>query len=93
MKPPFFTIGPFKEADDNAHSFGMGFYYGYCFENTVKELIEAEVEYLSALSASNPAEVKEKRREVNLYENILLLATDAYHTLVQVVPPTGSLHD
>ena len=93
MKRSSFTIGPFKEADDNAHSFGMGFYYSYCFENTVKELLEAEVEYLSALSSSNPSEVKERKKEVNLYENILLLATDAYHSLVQSTPHTGSLYD
>tara|TARA_R110000824_G_scaffold92217_4_gene223874 strand:+ start:7141 stop:7425 length:285 start_codon:yes stop_codon:yes gene_type:complete len=88
-----FINGPFKEAHDKAESFGIGFYYSYCFESTVKELMEAEGEYLAALSASNGALVKEKREEVNLYENILLLAADAYHTLSQPTHFTGSYHN
>ena len=85
-------IGPFKEAQKAAESFTYGIYYSLCMENAVQELMAAEKEYQSAISASDHLLIEKKEKEVSFYENILVLATDAY-TNGPSLFESGSYHD
>jgi hypothetical protein len=52
----------------------------------------AEKEYQSAISASDHLLIEKKEKEVSFYENILVLATDAY-TNGPSLFESGSYHD
>ena len=87
------SIGPFKDALESAQSFGYGMYYHFCLLNTLEEMAKIEEEYQLALSSSNVAMIADKEGQLAFYENILLLATDAYRRAAFDSFESGSLND
>ena len=87
------SIGPFKDADDKAQSFGLGMYYSHCLNATIKELVALEEEYQLALETANESLMAEKKKELSFYENVILLATDAYTTIAAETYDSGSAYD
>lgn len=75
-KSTFFKFGPFHEAILASDEFGMGLYYTYCLDSTMKRVTELEREYAEALITRDSEMIAEKQGELEFYENILLLATD-----------------
>ena len=86
-------VGPFKEASRSAQSFSLGMYYSHCLNETVTELVKLQEEYDQAVASSNEALIAEKEKELSFYENIVLIATDAYTTISAETFDSGSLHD
>jgi len=79
----FFKQGPFAETEKRAEDFASGITMAMYFEETVKQQILIEEEYIEALKSGNEKLPEEKKQELNMCEGAFkltatLLNTEAY---------------
>lgn len=79
----FFKQGPFAEAEKRAEEFSTSITMSMYFEETVKQQILIEEEYIEALKSGDEKLAEEKKQELNMCEGAFrltatLLDTEAY---------------
>lgn len=72
----FFTCGPFKESQDKLDSFAFGVFYLQCLGDTLEEITKLEAEYEVAVEQSDAPAAAEKKKALDYYRGMLLMASD-----------------
>ena len=79
----FFKQGPFAETERRAEEFAAGITMSMYFEETVRQQILIEEEYIQALKSGDEKLAEEKKQELSMCEGAFrltatLLDTEAY---------------
>ena len=78
---PFFKSGPFAAAAKTIDEFGSNLYAGHYFETTVIHQQELLEEYEKVLLSEDKSLIRKKKEELNMCENMLVLATQMFNDL------------
>ena len=73
----FFKDGPLDDSIKNAEEFALGMYFSYCFIESMDYLVQIEQEYTKLLKTNDIEAITQKKKEIDFYENIILLASSA----------------
>ena len=73
----FFNDGPLNDSIKNAEEFAIGMYFSHCFKESMDYLAQIEQEYAKLLKTNDIEAITQKKKEIDFYENIILLASSA----------------
>ena len=76
----FFKEGPFAESEKKAEEFAANITMAMYFEETVKQQILIEEEYLQAICDGNEKLAKKKRQELDMSEGAFKLTATLFDT-------------
>lgn len=80
----FFTQGPFAESEKRAEDFAANITMSMYFEETVKQQMIIEEEYIQAVCDGNEKLAAEKRQELDLTEGAFKLTATLFDTAANV---------
>ena len=73
----FFNEGPLNDSIKKAEEFALGMYFSYCFIESMDYLVQIEQEYTKLLKTNDIEAITQKKKEIDFYENVILLASSA----------------
>ena len=73
----FFNDGPLNDSIKNAEEFAIGMYFSHCFKESMDYLVQIEQEYTKLLKTDDIEAITRKKKEIDFYENVILLASSA----------------
>ena len=73
----FFNDGPLNDSIKNAEEFAIGMYFSHCFMESMDYLVQIEQEYTKLLKTDDIEAITQKKKEIDFYENVILLASSA----------------
>ncbi len=73
----FFNDGPLNDSIKNAEEFAIGMYFSHCFKESMDYLAQIEQEYAKLLKTNDIEAITQKKKEIDFYENVILLASSA----------------
>ncbi len=71
----FFNDGPLNDSIKNAEEFAIGMYFSHCFMESMDYLVQ--IEYAKLLKTNDIEAITQKKKEIDFYENVILLASSA----------------
>ena len=66
-----------KDSIKNAEEFAIGMYFSHCFKESMDYLVQIEQEYTKLLKTDDIEAITRKKKEIDFYENVILLASSA----------------
>ena len=55
----------------------LGMYFSHCFKESMDYLVQIEQEYTKLLKTDDIEAITQKKKEIDFYENVILLASSA----------------